>query len=221
MSRVSALLSQPDAAVAPTSPPARRSRRPSWRDPRLAVGLLLVAGSVVTGASLLGEAEGTTEVLAVRTGVAVGTPLDAGDLVGVSVRFTAAADAERYLDAAAGVPEGAVLVRPVGAGELLPRDAVGAASEVGLLEVPVPVSPERMAAGVRSGAVVDVWVAPDDAGGAERLLESVPVRSVSRPGAGGGLRQVVVAVPQDQHQLVARLVSRLDPQQVLVALRRN
>ena len=221
MSRVSTLLSQPDASVAPASPSARRSRRPSWRDPRLAVGLLLVAGSVVTGASLLGEADGTTEVLALRTGVAVGTALDADDLVEVPVRFTAASDAERYLAASTGVPEGAMLLRTVGAGELLPRDAVGSASEMGLLEVPVPVSPERIAAGVRSGAVVDVWVAPDDAGGAERLLEGVPVRSVSRPGAGVGLRQVVVAVPQDQHQLVARFVSRLDPQQVLVALRRN
>lgn len=187
----------------------------------MAVGLLLVAGSVVAGASLLGDADRTTEVLALRAGVAAGSALDQEDLVGIPVRFATAGDADRYLPATSGVPEGAVLLRPVGAGELIPRDAVGAPAEIGLLEVPVPVSPERMAVGVRSGALVDVWVSPGEAGGAELLLEGVPVRSVGRPGAGAGLRQVVVAVQQDQQEVVSRLVARLDPQRVLVALRRN
>jgi hypothetical protein len=167
-------------------------------------------------------------VLALRAGVAVGSALEADDLVTVPVHFPVAADAERYLEASVGVPSGAVLLRSVGAGELLPRDAVGAPAEVGMLDIPVPVSPERMAAGVRSGAVVDIWVAPDPAGGAarsddgaERLLERVPVRAVTRSGAGAGLHQVVVSVSQAEERAVARLVSRIDPQRVLVVLRRN
>ena len=221
---MSAILSHPESSPAgqtSASPPARRARRPSWRDPRLAVGLLLVAGSVVGGATLLGDVDRTTEVLALRAGVAVGTPLDAEDLVAVPVHFATGKDAARYLPASGEVPEGAVLLRSVGAGELLPRDAVGPPSEIGLLDVPVPVAPERIASGVRTGTSVDVWVAPDQTGTAELLLEGVPVRSVGRPGAGSGLRQVVVAVPQGQHEVVERLVSRLDPQRVLVALRRN
>lgn len=221
MALVSATLPRSETPVLSSSPPARRTRRSSWRDPRLAVGLVLVAGSVVGGATVLSEEDRTTEVLALRTGMAVGTVLEADDLVPVAVGFSSEADAERYLSAAGQVPAGTVLLRSVGAGELLPRDAVGPPSEVDTVDVPVPVSPERMATGVRSGALVDVWVSPDEKDGAELLLEGVPVRSVGRPGAGAALRQVVVAVPQGQHDVVSRFVARLDPQRVLIVLRRD
>lgn len=221
MALVSATLPRSESNLLSASPPARRTRRASWRDPRLAVGLVLVAGSVVAGATLISDDDRTTEVLTLRTGMAVGTVLEADDLVPVAVGFSSEADAERYLPASGQVPAGAVLLRPVGAGELVPRDAVGPADRVDTVDVPVPVSPERMATGVRSGALVDVWVSPDEKDGAELLLEAVPVRSVGRPGAGAALRQVVVAVPQSRHDVVSRFVARLDPQRVLVVLRRG
>lgn len=220
MSPVTSTLSRAEPTAAEQSPRARRTRRASWRDPRLAVGLLLVAGSVVTGAALLGGADDTTELLALGNGVAVGMEVEPADLVAVPIRFSSGSDADRYLPASEPLPDGTVLLRPVGVGELIPRDAVGSASTRGLVDVPVPVSAERMAAGVRSGALVDVWFSDGQGRAAERLLEQAPVRSVSRPAA-GGLRQVVVSVPHDEQAVLAELVGHLDPQHVLVLLRRG
>ena len=40
-------------------PRATRSRRPGWRNPRLLIGLALVAGSVLVGARLVAAADDT------------------------------------------------------------------------------------------------------------------------------------------------------------------
>jgi len=47
-------LTQPRTDVA--APHATRSRRPGWRNPRLLLGIVLVAGSVILGARLLATA---------------------------------------------------------------------------------------------------------------------------------------------------------------------
>ena len=44
------------------SVPATRVRRPGWRDPRLAVGLVLVAAATVAGARLLATSDDTVAV---------------------------------------------------------------------------------------------------------------------------------------------------------------
>ena len=67
MALVSATLPRSETPVLSSSPRARRTRRSSWRDPRLAVGLVLVAGSVVGGATVLSEEDRTTEVLATHS----------------------------------------------------------------------------------------------------------------------------------------------------------
>ena len=46
-------------------PRATRSRPPGWRNPRLLLGIVLVAGSVVLGARLLAAADDTVAVWAV------------------------------------------------------------------------------------------------------------------------------------------------------------
>lgn len=203
-----------------------RARRSTWRDPRLAVGVLLVCLSVVLGAKLLGDADQTVEVLGAAGPLTAGQQLEPGDLVPVRVRFATAEDADRYLSADEDLATGTVLTRPVGVGEMVPRAALSTAPESALAELPVAVQSERVPAGVRAGSVVDVWIAPDPAAtgdadaAAELVLEAVPVRSSSRPGGGsGGLRQVVVGVPQDQQALVARVVAAMDPDRVVVVLR--
>ena len=140
---------------------ARRLRPPSWRDPRLLVGLLLVLASVVAGAQVVRAADDTVPVLVARHALAPGDALGAGDVSVAHVRIGGGAQA--YLSGADGVPTGRVLLRAVGAGELLPSAAVGSGEDVDLRPVTVPVDPEA-ASGLGSGALVDVWVAARDSG---------------------------------------------------------
>jgi hypothetical protein len=156
------------------SPPAARGRRSSWRDPRLAVGLLLVFGSVLAGARVLAGADDTVAVLAAGTPLAAGERVEDGDLTAVRVRFASESDADRYLPGDAAPPEGAVLLRPVGAGELVPRAAVGGLAGEALAELPLALDPGRVPTGVRPGTRVDVWVG-DGAGAADELLTDVDV----------------------------------------------
>ena len=74
------------------SPPARRLRRPGWRDPRLAVGVLLLCGSVLLGARVLASADDTVAVWGTRTSLVRGQEVSSDDLVALQVRF---ADAEQ------------------------------------------------------------------------------------------------------------------------------
>lgn len=137
-------------------PVARRVRRPSWRDPRLGVGVLLVAGSVALGAWAVQDAAGTVQVYAARHTLPTGTALSEDAVVVLDVRVPA----DAYLPVDGGLPQDAVLTRPVGAGELLPAAAVGSAEDVAVRPVVVPVGgtlPSRVAPGTR----VDLWATAD------------------------------------------------------------
>ena len=65
----------------------------------------------------------------------------------------------RYFRADDELPADLELTRGVGAGELLPRAAVGAAADADRLQVPIEVPPGRVPPSVDAGAVVDVYVA--------------------------------------------------------------
>ena len=54
--------SRPGIAEAAPAPAVRRLRSSRWRDPRLAVGVVLVAASVVVGARVLAAADDTVAV---------------------------------------------------------------------------------------------------------------------------------------------------------------
>jgi hypothetical protein len=181
-------------------PPARRAGRPGWRDPRLLLGIVIVAASVVAGSVLLGSGEDATAVWAVRKDLPAGARLTADVLQTRPVHFADPGDLAGYLTGA--TPAGRVLSRPVGAGELVPRGAVDGAVRH-LLEVPLRVDPGDVPATVREGSRVDVWVAPreataDERPRARRVLTDVPV--VRLPPSSTSLapettRQVIVAVP--------------------------
>ena len=64
-----------------------RLKRPSWKDPRLLVGILLVLASVVGVVSLVGAADQTTEAYAAREPIAVGETLTTDKLHRVKVRL--------------------------------------------------------------------------------------------------------------------------------------
>jgi hypothetical protein len=156
-----------------------RLRRPSWLDLRLVIGILLVLVSVAVGAHLVASADRTVATWALRTDLAAGTTVTAGDLVAVRMRVSAGAD--RYLSAGRS-PAGLVLSRDVGAGELLPAAAVRPRPQGSL--VSIPVSPRHVPPSIRPGQLVDVYATTSGTGQpvrTERILTAVPVEQVRLP----------------------------------------
>lgn len=137
-----------------------RLKKPSWKDPRLLVGVLLVLASVVGVISLVGSADQTTEVLAAREEIAVGQKLTPDNVNRVKVRL---GDAEQhYFTAESGMPEGVVAVQRIGKDQLLPRESLGSVDALDRKPVAITVQetlPEQAVAGTR----VDVWVSMPDA----------------------------------------------------------
>ena len=115
-----------DATDAAT--PAQRVRRPGWRDPRLWIGVVLVAGSVVAGARLLAAADDTVQVWAAATDLGAGARLTEEDLVATRVRFADEDTQAGYYTVDDELPADLQLVHGLGAGELVPRAAVGSAA---------------------------------------------------------------------------------------------
>ncbi len=143
---------RPDRSAAPV---ARRLRPPSWRDPRLLVGLLLVLASTLGGALVVRAADDTVPVFVARQTLTPGHRVRADDLAVAHVHI--AGGPARYLPADRRPPE-LVVLRLVPAGELVPVSAVGDAADADLRPVAVPVD-EQAAAALDAGALVDVWVA--------------------------------------------------------------
>lgn len=208
----------PDAGPgAPASPSAGRLATPRWLDARLVLGVLLVLVSVVVGARVLAAADRTQLVWTATRDLAAGATLSADDVEATQVRLLSAGD--RYLAAPGTDVDGYVLERPVGAGELLPVEAlVPPGSAPDLRFVSVPVLPGRYPADLARHQIVDVWATPEQASGvaadgaaASRLvLEAVPVHA--EPDDGGALsagtaeRAVVLVVPAaDVDELVAAM----------------
>lgn len=196
-----------DATDAAT--PAQRVRRPGWRDPRLWIGVVLVAGSVVAGSRLLAAADDTVQVWAAASELGAGARLTEEDLVAARVRFADERTLAAYFTVDDELPADLELVRGVAEGELVPRAVVGSSGESGLLEVPVAVEPEQVPPSVAAGAVVDVYVvaapAPEGDGGGAAPGDGPALAGVTVVAAPplaesfgtSGRRQLVLAVPED------------------------
>lgn len=203
-----ALTAQNAPTVPPAATPARRIGRKGWKDPRLWVGVALVAVSVVAGSRIIGALDETIAVWAPRDPLVAGLPIPADGFEKVRLTFADADQADRYLRVSAGAPSGYAL-RDVAAGELLPRSAVGEAPPEALTSVSMELPSAQVPASVTAGARVDVWVLPPEAAAAEtdrvaertrRLAREVmvleaPVAEVL--GAATSTRQVVIGVSDD------------------------
>lgn len=176
---------------------ARRMRRPSWRDPRLGVGVVLVAASVALGTHVVSDARATEQVWAAREVLTPGERLEGGVvLVDVSP-----AVAPLYLPA--GTDLAATVDRVVGEGELVPSGAVVPLDQVDLRSVVVPAG-SRLPEAVGAGARVDVWFNPRATPGSaaparpahvvaeDVLVEAVTVEDSMFSGAEFGSVQLLV-----------------------------
>ena len=188
--------------------PAQRVRRPGWRDPRLWIGVVIVAGSVVAGARLLAAADDTVQVWAAATDLGAGARVTEDDLVAARVRFADEDALSGYFTVDDELPADLQLVHGLGAGDLLPRTAVGSAADSGLVEVPIAVEPEQVPSSVATGSVVDVYVvaAPDPEaevtapapadGPALAGVTVVDAPALAESFGTTGRRQLVLAVPE-------------------------
>jgi hypothetical protein len=176
-----------------TAPPnvgvtAPRLRRPSWRDPRLLIGLILLFTSVALGARVVALADQTEPVYAARATLPTGTPLSIDVLEVVRLRLTGTS--AEYLDARRKVPQGQVLIRTVGAGELVPLASIAPSDRMLSRPVAIPIDGSPPA-GLAPGGLVDIWASAkrrDAVGGGyddpERIAGTVEVYDVNRPDTG-------------------------------------
>ena len=189
-------------------PPARRSGAPGWRDPRLWIGIAIVAASVLVGSRVLAAADDTVALWVLADDAGVGEALSPDDLVSERVRFADGDEVERYLAVEEPLPDELRLLRGLGAGELLPRAALGAADAADTVEISLPVAPLLVPPAVAAGSVVDIYLsdrsAPASEGGrstptgpALAEVSVVAAPAAQETFAASGDRQVVLAVDTD------------------------
>ncbi len=222
--------SGPPAEMA--SPSASRLGRARWLDARLVIGLLLVLGSVAIGARVIAAADETTLVLVATDDLEPGMIVGPSDLREQAVRIDSGLG--RYVAAESSL-DGYVVLRPVGAGELIPAAAVapsdaGVTKDLRYLTMAIP-SSERPA-GLGRGTHVDVWVDPDDGAGsadeprvAEQLLADAVVTEYDQ--GGGGLAGpsdtvsvtlAVTAQAADTDAVLAQLITAARAEQVFLTV---
>jgi hypothetical protein len=185
---------------------------PGWRDPRLWVGVAIVAVCVVAGSRLLAGADDTVAVWAVTDDMGPGDQVTTDDLVSERVRFADGADLERYFTVDDTLPADLELTRGVGEGELLPRAAIGAGGAAGTLQVRIAVDNEQVPAAVEAGSIVHVYLvsatgkgAPtgDPALDAVTVVDAPPVED-NFAATGNRTIDVVVSEAQAQHYFAQR-----------------
>lgn len=206
--------------------------------------MLIVAVSVVAGARLLGSADDTVSVWAAASDLGAGDRLTADDLVATRVRFADGGVLDGYFTVDDELPADLELTRGVGAGELLPRAAVGSAGASELLQVPIAVDAEQVPGSVESGSVVDIYLVPSSATGSSATGSTAGgPKSGARPGgsslaepalsavtvveapaldegfAATGKRQLVLAVDEDGARRFFGLLGSLDSPVITVVRR--
>lgn len=185
-----------------SSPVAGRLRRPGWKDPRLLVGVLLIAVAIVGVSAIVQGADRTVAYYTADSTLTPGTVLEEEHLAVEHVRVAegtyVTADTESQ-------PWGQVVTRVVESGELVPASALSKPDDFDGRPVAV-VTTSPVADEVKAGARVDVWVTAAGPTGdpvSSLVGEQLVVADVAREeGAFATSRAptVYVVVPRDQIQ---------------------
>jgi Flp pilus assembly protein CpaB len=193
---------------------AKRGERIRWANGRVLVGLALFLGSFIGGQRLLTAADTTVHVWAARTSIPAGTPLEADQLTPMSVKLPGGA-IDAYVSSDESV-EGAVSLRTVEAGELLPRQAISAAGvDSTLRSITIPVTPEHAVGGdLKPGDRVDVLATFDGGDVRARTVILSSAVQVTDVLTGGGL-----ALTEDALLGVTVQVSPKDAARLAFAIR--
>lgn len=130
--------------------------RPAWKDPRFAVGIILVAMAVALGTWVVSLLDARTTVWAAAETLTEGTSIE-GRVKEARVHPDVAAS---YLPATT-KPEG-IATRTIGAGELIATSAIGSAADINTRAVVIPLG-TALPHHARIGSIVDVWFIPANA----------------------------------------------------------
>jgi hypothetical protein len=189
--------------VVATSGSSGRVRLPSWLNPRVIAGIVLVLVATVVGALVIGRAEQTSRVWAMTRALAPGIVLRADDLEAVTARlpgefskYLRAGDKRRLV--------GLTVNRTLIAHELLPASALSGTPAGTTVSVPLP---SGDAPPIARGQRVQLWVSTHRCK-AVVVLADVAVQDVTNTGGGtfgtGGGETVVVRVPADEASRVVQ-----------------
>jgi hypothetical protein len=212
-------------------PTATRAQPPGWRDPRLWVGVAIVAVSIVAGARILGAADDSVTVWAAARDVAPGDTVREDDLVSTSVRFGDNTDLDHYLLTSAPLPDDLRLTRGLGAGELVPAAALGSGEEADTVIVSLAFPHELIPTNIGAGSVIELLVIPDDNGADAKSVTSEPTTVLSdvvvidAPSAADSLgsvsrgRQLVLGIPESESDALTEILAASEDQRVRVLVR--
>jgi hypothetical protein len=133
-------------------------RKRIWFDPRLVIGVVLIAASVAGVLGIVSTADASVRVLAARDALSPGDRIDGDDLIETSVRL---ADVSLYLTEGDVPDEGLIITKAVAEGELVPVSAVGSRAGTRFASVVVSINGQLPGA-VGAGSSVDLWSARKD-----------------------------------------------------------
>jgi len=167
----------------------------------------MVLLAVLGGAAVVSAADKSVQVWGVRRALPAGTVLQRDDVTPRRVRLFGD-DLKRYVDVTSGNPEGRVLTRAIGEGDLLPRSAIEPLKPKATRVVGIPLDRSHAVGGkVDHGDRVDVLATRKTAGGftTYAVVRNVLVVEVAKPsgGLGAGRSEFVVVVEVEPDQALA------------------
>lgn len=212
-------------------PTATRAQPPGWRDPRLWVGVAIVAVSIIAGARILGAADESVTVWAAARDVAPGDTVRADDLVSTPVRFGDESVLDHYLLTSDPLPDDLLLARGLGAGELVPAAALGSGEGADTVIVSLAFPPELIPTNIGAGSMIELLVIPDEgegvgksgAGETTTVLSDVVV--IDAPSAADSLgsvsrgRQLVLGIPEAESDALTEILAAGEDERVRVLVR--
>lgn len=212
-------------------PTATRAQPPGWRDPRLWVGVAIVAVSIIAGARILGAADESVTVWAAARDVAPGDTVRADDLVSTPVRFGDDSVLDHYLLTSDPLPDDLLLARGLGAGELVPAAALGSGEGADTVIVSLAFPPELIPTNIGAGSMIELLVIPDEGEGVGKSEASEPTTVLSdvvvidAPSAADSLgsvsrgRQLVLGIPEAESDALTEILAAGEDERVRVLVR--